>query len=80
MRWTGQCCKAANRYGPRGSQCPELEDHDCENDLLPVNSESVQDLLLQLDPYKSTGSNGINPRILKELTDVIAKPLSMIFE
>ncbi|KAF4804394.1 hypothetical protein TURU_008455 [Turdus rufiventris] len=31
-------------------QSPELEDYDCENDELPVNSELVLDLLLQLDP------------------------------
>ncbi|TRZ09559.1 hypothetical protein HGM15179_017547 [Zosterops borbonicus] len=49
--------------GPRGSQCSELEDHDCENDKLLVNPS----LLLQLDPYKSTGADGIHPRILKQL-------------
>ncbi|KAJ7419952.1 hypothetical protein WISP_50984 [Willisornis vidua] len=32
--------------GPRVSQCPELEDHDCENDQLTVNPEIVHDLLL----------------------------------
>ncbi|KAJ7417732.1 hypothetical protein BTVI_31652 [Pitangus sulphuratus] len=34
--------------GQKGSQCPELKDHDCENDLLPVNPQTVWDLLLQL--------------------------------
>ncbi|KAJ7404802.1 hypothetical protein WISP_143578 [Willisornis vidua] len=66
--------------GPRGSQCLELEDHDCENDHLPVDHEHVQDLLLQLDPYKSMGPEGFHPRILKGLADVIVKPLLMIFE
>ncbi|KAJ7406679.1 rna-directed dna polymerase from mobile element jockey-like [Pitangus sulphuratus] len=61
--------------GPRGPQCPEQEDHECENDQLPVNTELVRDLLLHLDPYKT-----IHDEILKELVDVIAKPLSMIFE
>ncbi|KAF4796691.1 hypothetical protein TURU_082106 [Turdus rufiventris] len=64
--------------GPRGSQCPELENHDCKNDLLLVNPEIVWDLLLQLVPYKYMGPDGIHPRILKELADVITKPLSMI--
>ncbi|KAJ7408120.1 transmembrane channel-like protein 1 [Pitangus sulphuratus] len=65
---------------PRGSQCPELRDRACENDKLPVNPETVQDLLLQLDPYKSMGPDEILPRILKEFANVITKPLSEIFE
>ncbi|KAJ7397015.1 hypothetical protein BTVI_139530 [Pitangus sulphuratus] len=47
----------------------ELEDHDCENDHLPVEPELVWDLLLQLDPYKSMGPDGIQLRIPKELVD-----------
>ncbi|KAJ7420929.1 hypothetical protein WISP_45802 [Willisornis vidua] len=64
----------------RESQCPGLDDHDCENDQLPVDPEIVQYLLLQLDPNKSMGPGGIHPRIVKELADIVAKPLSMIFE
>lgn len=33
----------------RGYQHPELEDHGCEIDKLPVYSEAVWELLLQLD-------------------------------
>ncbi|KAJ7415403.1 hypothetical protein WISP_78379 [Willisornis vidua] len=65
--------------GPRWSQDPGLEDCDCEKHQLPVNSEIVQDLLHQLDPYKSVGPGGIHPRILNVLADVITKPLLMIF-
>lgn len=48
--------------------------------MIPVNAELVQDLLLHLNPYKPIGPVGIHPRILKELADVIERPLSMIFE
>ncbi|XP_017941332.1 E3 ubiquitin-protein ligase Topors-like [Manacus vitellinus] len=65
---------------PRGSQCPELRDHDCENDQLPVNPEIVQDLPIQLHPCESMGPDGIHLRILKDLADVFVKPFSMIFE
>lgn len=66
--------------GLRRSQHPELEDCDCENDKLLVNPDSVRDLLLQLDPYKSMGCDGIKMRIHKELVDVIMRHLFMIFE
>ncbi|TRZ24909.1 hypothetical protein HGM15179_002130 [Zosterops borbonicus] len=50
--------------GPRGSQCPEMEDPDGENEQVPFNPETEQDLLPQLDPYKSVGSDGNHSRIL----------------
>ena len=40
----------------------------------------MQDLLLHLDAYKSTGPDGIPPRVLRELSDVIAGLLSIIFQ
>ncbi|RMC20639.1 hypothetical protein DUI87_01491 [Hirundo rustica rustica] len=65
---------------PSGSQCPDLEDQHCEKDQLLVNLEIVQDLLHHLDPYKSMRLDGIHLKIPKELPNVIAKPLSIIFE
>ncbi|TRZ08540.1 hypothetical protein HGM15179_018565 [Zosterops borbonicus] len=65
---------------PRGSQCPEWGDPGCGNDKCPVNPELVRELLLQLDSDKSMGSDGIHPKVLKELAHVITMPLSMIFE
>ncbi|GAB0190793.1 mitochondrial enolase superfamily member 1 [Grus japonensis] len=62
------------------TRCPELEDHDCGNDKLPADPKLVRDLLLHLDAYKSMGSNGIHPRVLRELADVIVRPLSIIFQ
>ncbi|KAJ7419972.1 propionyl-CoA carboxylase alpha chain-like protein [Willisornis vidua] len=50
--------------------------------FLSENKEFARrlDLLLHLDPYKSMGPDEIDCRILKELTDVIIKPLLIIFE
>lgn len=62
-----------------GEGDPSALSHGCHNDKLAVHSAVVTDLLLQLDPYKFMESDGIHPRILKELDDVV-KPLLMIFD
>lgn len=62
------------------SQCPELENHDCENDKLPMNPGVVENLLFQLNPSKSMRPDGAHPRVPKELADVITRPLSMVLE
>ena len=38
----------------------------------------VSDLLHHLDIHKSLGADGIHPRVLRELTEVFIKPLSII--
>ncbi|CAM5112568.1 unnamed protein product [Eretmochelys imbricata] len=45
-----------------------------------VEKEVVQDYLEKLDEHKSMGLDTLHLRVLKELADVIAEPLAIIFE
>ncbi|KAJ7408534.1 hypothetical protein BTVI_59212 [Pitangus sulphuratus] len=67
--WMGRLCEERTYIIPK---CNFKDD--------VVDSEIMWDLLLHLDPYNSMETDRIPIRILKELIDVITKPLSMIFE
>ncbi|KAK4814369.1 hypothetical protein QYF61_017782 [Mycteria americana] len=64
-----------------GTQPPELEVRDGDQNGAPViQGEMVSDLLHHLDTHMSMGPDEIHPRVLKELADVLTKPLSIIYQ
>ncbi|KAK4828638.1 hypothetical protein QYF61_000286 [Mycteria americana] len=64
-----------------GTQPPELEDRDGDQNGAPIiQGEMVSDLLHHLDTHKSMGPDEIHPRVLKELAEVLTKPLSIIYQ
>ncbi|PKU46187.1 rna-directed dna polymerase from mobile element jockey-like [Limosa lapponica baueri] len=50
-----------------------------QNEGITIKEEEISDLLRCLDAHKSMGLDGLHPRVLKELTDALAKPLSIIY-
>jgi len=58
-----------------------LEDRDGDQNKPPIiQEEAVNDLLCHLDTHKSVGPDGIHPRVLRELSEELAKPLSIIYQ
>ncbi|KAK4824085.1 hypothetical protein QYF61_010596 [Mycteria americana] len=63
------------------SMPPELEDRDREQNEGPViQGEMVSDLLHHLDTHRSMGPDGIHPRVLRELAEVLTKLHSIIYQ
>ncbi|KAK4818500.1 hypothetical protein QYF61_014230 [Mycteria americana] len=65
---------------PQGIQPPEQEDRGGEQNKPPIIQEAVNDLLHHLDTHKSMGPEGIHLRVLRELVEELAKPLSIIYQ
>ncbi|KAJ7395845.1 hypothetical protein BTVI_150512 [Pitangus sulphuratus] len=64
---------------PQDIQLPELEAGDREMSEAPtIQEEMVSDPLGQLDIQKPMGPDGIHPRVMRELSKQLAKPLSII--
>jgi len=63
------------------SPLPELEDRDGEHNKPPIiQEEAVNDLLCHLDTHKSMGLDRVHTRVLRELAEMLTKPLSIIYQ
>ncbi|KAK4819814.1 hypothetical protein QYF61_011833 [Mycteria americana] len=85
--WVGTLPKSDHLFswypaaGRQSSWYPELEDRDGEQNEAPIiQGQMVIKLLHHLDTHKSMGPDGIQPRVLRELTEVLTKPLSIIYQ
>jgi hypothetical protein len=60
---------------------PDIDKKAFEKELneIEFGKDKIQNLLKNLDISKSPGPDGMHPKVLKELSDVIAEPLADVF-
>jgi len=64
---------------PHIPQVPEPQGRDWEKEVSPITEDDEVQDLRNLNVHRSMRLNQKHPRILREVTDVAAKPLSIIF-
>ena len=53
---------------------------DSTMDDIVIDEKGVLKQLKTLNPYKAAGPDGISPRVLRELAEVLATPLTTLFQ
>lgn len=69
----------SSRFSSHTAQVAEDENRDWENEVLPTAGEDgAQEC--QRNPKMPMGPGKIHPRVLREMADEAAEPLSILFE